>query len=97
MMPTEARKQPGFHLVNNETWVRYANASNFESSERNTVDRDNREEGKYVFNIGENEFGLFHQRSGGYLLPYQFTRVQHYPQGLFGIKLQQEIERMRKV
>lgn len=97
MTPAEARKQPGFHLVKKETWIRQLNASEVETSEHNTVDRPNWESGKYIFNIGDNEFGLFHERSGGYLLPYQFMRVQHYPQGLPGAEIQSEIERMRSV
>lgn len=97
MTPTEVNRQPGFHLMRREKWIRYTNAQEFETSEHSTVDRPNWEQGKYVFNMGENGFGIFHQRSGGYLLPYQFMRVQHYPQGLPGTEIQSEIERMRLV
>ncbi len=97
MTPTEASRQPGYHLVRKEKWIRHLSSTEFEISEHNTVDRPNWEQGKYVFNMGENEFGIFHQRLGGYLLPYQFMRVQFYPQGLPGVEIQPEIERLRSI
>ncbi len=97
MTPSQAQKQPGYHSVPRETWINLKEGSRTTVCSHPTVDPGSWEEGKYVFILEENEYGLFHKRGGRYLLPYLFSKTRHYPQGLPAEDLQKEIEKRRVI
>lgn len=94
MTPRKAEKYPEYHLEKKEKIFDIENGE-IEGKIRNTVDEPNWRYGKYVFEIGENEYGILTKRHRSYVIPYLFTKTRLYPEGLPLSELQSEIERMR--
>jgi len=96
MTQSDAKKLPGYHLEEKEKVI-YIDKGNIKEKTEDTVDKPNWEYGKYIFKMGEDEYGILSERSRGYVIPYVFTKVKLYTEGLSPQKLQEEIERMRVI
>ncbi len=95
MRPEEFTKKDGYHLEDEEDQIAVEDKDHFETKKKKTVDYPNWEAGKYVFQDGDNQYGIINRRSGGYLISDLYTLVKFYPEGLHFNELAQEIERLR--
>ncbi len=95
MKPEEFTKKEGYHLEKVEQQITVEDVNHLKTKDKKTVDHPNWEAGKFVFQEGENQFGIINRRSGGYLISDLYTLVKFYPEGLHFNELAQEIERLR--
>ncbi|QQG40552.1 MAG: hypothetical protein HYV37_03215 [Candidatus Levyibacteriota bacterium] len=94
LRPEEFTKKAGYHLEKAQQQITVEDGNNLKTTEKPTVDYPNREAGKFVFQDGENQFGIINRRNG-YLISDLYTLVKFYPEGLHFNELTQEIEKLR--
>lgn len=93
--PKEAEKYSGGLILEKTQKSISINSGKSEEAIEQTVDVPNKKLGKYIFKMGENEYGILQEKGVGYVLPYIFTKVVLFPEGLFSENLRKELERMR--
>lgn len=99
MTPKEAEKYQDHHRITGIRHIEVKSVTDQEVEDRDVTDPYNSGDHNTasVFKVGENEYGILTQRSGGYMMPYLYAQVAFYPEGLPFSQLSEEIERMRTV